>query len=183
MTDSTYRELLRSIEEFAEHLPPHERLAHLFGLIAPLLERVEREADEVGDEPMLSPQEAVRGFRRAAAGEPVDADAIHDSLTTVGLVYSEDQDPELHVISQSALAAAAWLRLWAGRDLRTELDDGDDLIPTFAPSVFTQVVDLLAWSRSGQVYMFWEDALTHPGPGDLPAATRELVAMRLELTA
>lgn len=183
MTDTTYRDLLRSIDDFANNLPLGEQLTHLYGLIAPLLERVEQEEEDFRDEPVLSTPEAVRGIRRAADGEPVDADAIYDHLAEMGLVYSEDQDPELHVISQSASAAAAWLRLVAGRELRTSSEDADDLVPRFAPSAFSQIVDLLAWTRSGQVYMFWEDAVTEPDQCDLPAATRELRAMRLEIGA
>ncbi|MEV6131371.1 hypothetical protein AB0M05_31980 [Streptomyces violaceusniger] len=88
-------------------------------------------------------------------------------------------------MSQSAYAAAAWLRLLAGLKLRTtRYLDGEDegLIPPFAPSAFTQIVDLLAWTRSGQVYAHWEDALTSPEWCDLPAATGELRAMHLKIT-
>ena len=77
------------------------------------------------------------------------------------------------------------LKQWAA-DSTEELEGVDSLIPTFAPSPFSRIVDVLAWTRSGQVYTPWEDALTYPDPDadlcDLPAATRELQAMRLELT-
>ncbi|MEV5770480.1 hypothetical protein AB0L49_04325 [Streptomyces antimycoticus] len=185
MTDATYSELLGAIDEFAGRLDPHEQVACLYGLIAPLLDRVEQEDEELSDEPVLSTPEAVRGIRKAAAGEPTDVDAVHEQLTEVGLCYSEDQDPERHVVSQSAYAAAAWLRLLAGRKLRTtRYLDGEDegLIPPFAPSTFTQIVDLLAWTRSGQVYAHWDDALASPEWCDLPAATGELQAMHLKIT-
>ncbi|MBC6466527.1 hypothetical protein [Actinomadura alba] len=179
MTDTTYPDLLRSIDEFADDLPPGEQLARLYGLIAPLLERLEQQEADFCDEPALSTSEAVQGIRRAADGEPVDADAIYDHLTEMSVV--EDQDPELHVIGQSASAAATWLGLVAGRELRTIVED--DLIPRFAPSTFSQIVDLLVWTRSGQMYVFWEDAVTDPDWHDLQAATRELQAMFLEITA
>lgn len=176
MTETTYPELLRSIDEFARTLPPRERLARLYGLIAPLLESVEEEDEEFADEQELSTPEAVRGLRCAAAGEQVDVEAIHEHLAGMGLNYSEDQDPERHVISQSAYAAAAWLQLVAGHPLPTGFDD-EDILPTFAPSTFTQIVDLLAWTRSGQIYLFWEDAEADPDLGDLAASTGELRGM------
>ncbi|MFB9460383.1 hypothetical protein [Streptomyces antimycoticus] len=70
MTDATYSELLGAIDEFAGRLDPHEQVACLYGLIAPLLDRVEQEDEELSDEPVLSTPEAVRGIRKAAAGEP-----------------------------------------------------------------------------------------------------------------
>ncbi|MFF3787051.1 hypothetical protein [Streptomyces sp. NPDC001933] len=71
--------------------------------------------------------QALRQLRKAASGQPVDVDAVHERLTEVGLCHSEDQDPERHIVSQSAYAAAAWLRLLAGRKLRTTADlEGDD---------------------------------------------------------
>ncbi|MDX3233388.1 hypothetical protein [Streptomyces sp. ME19-01-6] len=184
MTDTEYPELLAALDEFAEGLDPRERVTGLYGLIAPLLGLIEREDRELSDEPVMSNPEAVLGLRRAAAGEPVDADAIHEHLTTVGLAYSEDQDPDFHVISQTAYVAAAWLTLLAGRGLRSDgyLEDGEDLLPEFAPSTFTQIADLLAWTRSDQMYTIWEDAAEDPDLGDLPAATRELKAMYQELT-
>ncbi|UKY47426.1 hypothetical protein [Streptomyces inhibens] len=184
MTDTTYSELLGTIDEFAGRLDLHERVACLYGLIAPLLDRVEQEDEELSDEPVLSTADAVRGIHKAAAGEPTDVDAVHEQLTEVGLCYSEDQDPERHIVSQSAYASAAWLRLLTGRKLRTTRyleGDDEDLMPPFAPSTFTQIVDLLAWTRSGQVYCHWEDATTAP-EDDLPAATRELQVMHLEIT-
>ncbi|MGY0061485.1 hypothetical protein ACWY4P_33945 [Streptomyces sp. LZ34] len=185
MTDTEYPELLAALDEFAESLDPRERVTALYGLIAPLLGRIEGEDEELSDEPVMSNPEAVLGLRRAAAGEPVDADAIHEHLTAVGLSYSEDQDPDLHVISQSAYAAAAWLTLLAGRKLRTDdsLDDGEDLFPRVARSTFAQIADLLAWTRSDQIYIIWEDAADDPTLGDLSAATRELKAMYREITA
>ncbi|MFI6763961.1 hypothetical protein [Streptomyces sp. NPDC050355] len=192
MTDATYPELLQSLEEFIESTntgstnPHHARhITGLYHLLAPLLSHIEHADLEFTDEPVLSNPEAVRGLRRAAAGETVDADAIHEHLTALGLAYSEDQDPDFHVISQSAYAAAAWLSLLAGRKLRTDdhLDDGEDVLPRFAPSTFTQIIDLLAWTRSDQVYVIWEDAATDPDLGDLSAATRELGAMHMEFTA
>ncbi|WP_326807883.1 MULTISPECIES: hypothetical protein [unclassified Streptomyces] len=183
MTDTTYSELLGTIDEFAGRLDPQEQAACLYGLIAPLLDRVEQEDEEFSDEPVLSTPEAVEGLRRAAAEELIDADAVYDHLTAVGLYYSEDQDEERHVIAQTADAGAAWLRLLTGRELRsTSLEDDEDLIPSFAPSTFTQIVDLLAWTRSGQVYIHWEDAIADPGLCDLPAAIHELRAMHLEIT-
>ncbi|MGP3986947.1 hypothetical protein [Streptomyces sp. 3N207] len=183
-TDTEYSELLQALDVFGGSLGPDEQVSCLYRLLAPLLGQVEREDMEFSDEPVLSNPEAVQGLHRAAAGEPVDADAIHEHLTAMGLVYSEDQDPDLHVISQSAYAAAAWLRLSAGRKLRTDdlAEDDEDLIPAFAPSTFTQIIDLLAWTRSDQVYIFWEDALTYPDLRDLQAATRELRAMYAEIT-
>jgi hypothetical protein len=185
MTDTEYPELLAALDEFVEGLGLYERITGLYGLIAPLLGLIEREDRELSDEPVMSNPEAVLGLRRAAAGEPVDADAIHEHLTAVGLSYSEDQDPDFHVISQTAYAAAAWLTLLAGRNLRTDdsLDDGDDLLPRFAPSTFTQIADLLAWTRSDQMYLHWEDAADDPDLGDLSAATSALRAMYQELTA
>ncbi|AGP59787.1 hypothetical protein [Streptomyces rapamycinicus] len=186
MTDTTYSELLEIIDEFAAKLDPHERMRRLYGLIAPLLDRVEREDEELSDEPVLSTPDAVRGIRKAAAGEPIDLDAVHEQLTEVGLCYSEDQDPERHVVSQSAYAAAAWLRLLAGRKLRTTRyleGEDEDPVPPFAPSAFTRIVDLLAWTRSNQVYVHWEDALTYSEEFDLPAATHQLRTMHREVTA
>lgn len=179
MTDAEYPELLAALDKFAEGLDPRERVTVLYRLIAPLLGRIEGEDRELSDEPVMSNQDAVRGLRAAAAGEQVDADAIHEHLTTVGLCYSEDQDPDFHVISQSAYAAAAWLTLWAGRGLRTDdaFEDGADLLPPFAPSTFTQIADMVAWTRSGQVYLFWEDAIEEPDLSDLRAAAHELRAM------
>lgn len=184
MTDTTYSEVLGTIDEFAGRLDPHQQVACLYGLIDPLLDRVLQEDEELSDEPVLSTADAVRGIRKAAAGESTDVDAVHEQLTEVGLCYSEDQDPERHIVSQSAYASAAWLRLLTGRKLRTTRyleGDDEDLIPPFAPSTFTQIVDLLAWTRSGQVYYHWEDATAVP-EADLPAAIHELQAMRLELT-
>ncbi|WP_413099610.1 hypothetical protein [Streptomyces sp. Inha503] len=186
MTDTTYSELLETIDQFAAKLDPHERVRRLYGLIAPLLDRVEREDEELSDEPVLSTPDAVRGIREAATGEPVDLDAVHEQLTEVGLCYSEDQDPERHLVSQSAYAAAAWLRLLAGRELRTTRyleGEDEDPVPPFAPSAFTRIVDLLAWTRSDQVYVHWEDAVTYPEEFDLPAATHELRTMHREITA
>ncbi|MER7795322.1 hypothetical protein [Streptomyces sp. NPDC097640] len=185
MTDAEYSELLLALDKFAEGLDPRERVAVLYGLIAPLLGRIEGEDGELSDDPVMSNQEAVRGLRAAAAGEQVDADAIHEHLTTVGLSYSEDQDPDFHVISQSAYAAAAWLTLWAGRGLRGDDShtDGEDVLPRFAPSTFTQIADMAAWTRSDQMYLFWEDAIEDPDLGDLWAATHELRAMYVEITA
>ncbi|MFH8679645.1 hypothetical protein [Streptomyces lydicus] len=184
MADATYEELLGLIDELAERLTPRARLAYLYGLMAPLLDRVEREDEELSDDPVLSTPDAVRDLRKAAAGEPVDLDAVHEQLTDVGLCYSEDQDPERHLVAQSAYAAAAWLRLLAGRKLRTTAylqGDDEDLVPPFAPSAFTRIVDLLAWARSHQVYVHWEDALAHPEDGALPVAIRELRAMHAEI--
>ncbi|WP_207931124.1 hypothetical protein [Streptomyces sp. 8K308] len=48
---------------------------------------------EFSDEPLMSNAEAVRGLRAAAIGEPVDADAIHEHLTTMALVYSGTGTP------------------------------------------------------------------------------------------
>lgn len=52
MGDTTYDELLGIIDEFAGRLDPRERLARLYGLMAPLLDRVEREDEELSDDPM-----------------------------------------------------------------------------------------------------------------------------------
>ncbi|MFI6743567.1 hypothetical protein ACIBI9_62775 [Nonomuraea sp. NPDC050451] len=182
MTDRTYTELLTSIDEAARRLDPREQAACLYGLIAPLLEQIQQEDEPLSDEAVLSTAEAVQGIHLAAAGEPVDADAVYNQLVLVGFV--EDQDVDLHLMSQRALAAAAWLRLQTGRDLRSTIfDDTEELIPPYAPSMFTQIVDLLAWTRSDQLYTFWETAVAHPDVADLPAATRELEAMHLEITA
>ncbi|MFJ9850083.1 hypothetical protein [Streptomyces sp. NPDC101150] len=179
MTDTTYPELLTEIDELASGLPRQEQLTRLYRLIEPLLARVESEDEEFTDDPVLSTPEAVRGIRRAAAGEPVDADAIHDHLSLMALVYSEDQDPDLHVISQSAYAAAGWLRLREGRPLRTSVEDNpDDLLPPFAPTPFSRLVDFLAWTRSEQIYTCWEDATAHPDVCDLQSATDALRAIR-----
>lgn len=51
-------------------------MACLYGLIAPLLDRVEQEDEELSDESVLSTPDAVRGIRKAAAGEPTDVDAV-----------------------------------------------------------------------------------------------------------
>ncbi|MGW2749005.1 hypothetical protein [Streptomyces sp. NPDC001450] len=185
MTDTRYDELLGIIDEFTDRLAPRARLACLYGLMAPLLDRVEREDEELSDNPVLSTPDAVRELRKAAAGEPVDMDAVHEQLTEVGLCYSEDQDPERHIVSQSAYAAAAWLQLLAGRKLRTTAyleGDDEDLVPPFAASAFSRIVDLLAWTRSDQVYFHWEDALADPEDCDLPAAIRELRAMHMEIS-
>ncbi|UXY32456.1 hypothetical protein [Streptomyces sp. HUAS TT20] len=185
MADTTYDELLGIIDEVAGRLAPGERLACLFGVMSPLLDRVEREDEELSDDPVLSTPDAVCELRRAAAGEPVDVDAVHEQLTEVGLCYSEDQDPERHLVSQSAYAAAAWLRLLAGRKLRTTAGlegEDEDLVPPFAPSAFTRIVDLLAWTRSDQMYFHWEDAINCPEDCDLPAAIRELQAMHMEIS-
>ncbi|MFF4948512.1 hypothetical protein [Streptomyces chattanoogensis] len=185
MTDTTYDELLGLIDELAERLTPRARLACLYDLMAGLLDRVEREDEELSDAPVLSTPDAVRDLRKAAAGEPVDLDAVHEQLTEVGLCYSEDQDPERHIVSQSAYAAAAWLRLLAGRKLRTTAyleGDDEDPVPPFAPSAFTRIVDLLAWTRSDQMYVHWEDAIAYPEDGDLPTAIRELRAMHVEIS-
>ncbi|WP_031174004.1 hypothetical protein [Streptomyces durhamensis] len=184
MADTTYDDVLGLIDEVAGRLDPGQRLARLFGLMAPLLDRVEREDQELSDDPVLSTSDAVRELRKAAAGEPADVDAAHEQLAEVGLCYSEDQAPERHLVSQSAYAAAAWLRLLAGRQLRTTayLDD-EDLVPPYAPSAFTRIVDLLAWTRSDQMYFHWEDALTSPEDCDLQAAVHELQAAVHELRA
>ncbi|GGV12569.1 hypothetical protein GCM10010260_59180 [Streptomyces filipinensis] len=184
MAETTYDDVLGLIDEVAGKLGPGERPARLFGLMAPLLDRVEREDEELSDDPVLSTSDAVRELRKAAAGEPADVDAAHEQLTEVGLCYSEDQAPERHLVSQSAYAAAAWLRLLAGRKLRTTayLADDEDLVPPYAPSAFTRIVDLLAWTRSDQMYFHWEDALTHPEDCDLQAAVRELRAMHEEIS-
>ncbi|MFH9246491.1 hypothetical protein ACH4LK_13780 [Streptomyces lydicus] len=185
MADTTYDDLLGIIDEVAGRLAPGERLACLFGLMAPLLDQVEREDEELSDDPVLSTSDAVRELRKAAAGEPVDIDAVHEQLTEVGLCYSEDQDPERHIVSQSAYAAAAWLRLLAGRKLRTTAyleGEDEEPVPPFAPSAFTRIVDLLAWTRSNQEYFHWEDAMTYPEDGDLQAAIRELRAMHVEIS-
>ncbi len=185
MTGTKYDELLVIIDEFADRLAPRARLTCLYGLMAPLLDRVEREDEELSDDPVLSTPDAVRDLRKAAAGEPVDVDAVHEQLTEVGLCYSEDQAPERHIVSQSAYAAAAWLQLLAGRKLRTTAyleGDYEDLVPPFAPSAFTRIVDLLAWTRSDQIYLHWEHAIAYPEDGDLPAAIRELRAMHVEIS-
>ncbi|MEU7740743.1 hypothetical protein [Nonomuraea sp. NPDC049158] len=185
MTATTYDEWLAIIDEFAERLDPRERLACLYDLMAPLLNRVEREDEELSDDPVLSTPDAVRDLRKAAAGEPVDVDAVYEQLTEVGLCYSEDQDPERHLVSQSAYAAAAWLQLLAGRKLRATAyleGDDEDPVPPYAPSAFTRIVDLLAWTRSDQVYFHWEDAIAYPEDCDLPAAIHELRAMHEEIS-
>lgn len=182
MTDKTYTELLTSIDEVARRLDPREQAACLYGLIAPLLDRIEQEDEPLSDEPGLSTPEAVQEIRSAAAGQPVDADAVYNQLTLVAFV--EDQDLDLHLMSQTAFAAAAWLCLQTGRNLRSTIfNDDEELVPPYAPSMFTQIVDLLAWTRSDQLYTFWETAVAHPDVADLPAATRELEAMHLEITA
>ncbi|WFB06314.1 hypothetical protein LRS74_04075 [Streptomyces sp. LX-29] len=185
MTETTHRdysELLCDIDEFAGRLDPRERLAALYGLIAPLLDRAEREDEEISDEPALSSAGVVRALRAAAAGEPTDADALYEALIILGLAFSEDQDRERGLVAQSAFAAAGWLRLRTGRDLRAgDLADDEDPVPAYAPSPFTRIVDVLAWTRSGQLYAFWEDAPAHPELCDLPAATRELRAIRREI--
>ncbi|MFB8036759.1 hypothetical protein ACFC5Z_28240 [Streptomyces sp. NPDC056004] len=150
-----------------------------------MLDRIEREDEELSDCPLLSTPGAVRELRKAATGQPVDVDAIHERLTEVGLCYSEDQDPDRHIASQSAYAAAAWLRLLAGRKLRTTADlEGDDqeLMPSFAPSAFTRIVDLLAWTRSDQMYFHREDAIADSEDCDLPAAIHEPRAIHLEIS-
>ncbi|WP_207931123.1 hypothetical protein [Streptomyces sp. 8K308] len=88
------------------------------------------------------------------------------------------------MISQSAYAVAAWLVLPTGRRLRLSdlLDDDKELVPPFAPSVLTRIADLLAWTRSDQVYLRWENAADDPKPGNLPAAARELRAIHQEFT-
>ncbi|MFI1730242.1 hypothetical protein ACH40E_13595 [Streptomyces acidicola] len=179
------RRIAGNHDEFAGRLDPQARLACLYGLMAPLLDLVEREDEELSDDPVLSTPEAVRELRKAAAGERVDVDGVHEQLTEVGLCYSEDQDPERHIVSQSAYAAAAWLRLQAGRKLRTTAyleGDDEDPVPPFAPSAFTRIVDLLAWTRSDQMYFHWEDAIADPEDCDLPAAIRELRAMHVEIS-
>lgn len=191
MTETTYEELLGAIDESAQRLTPQTRLACLYVLIAPLLDRVERADEELADDEVLSTPEAVRELRRAAAGESVDVDAVHEQLAEVGLCYSEDQDPELHVVSQSAYAAAAWLQMLAGRPLRVTANlQGyeEDLVPPFAPSTFTRIVDLLAWTRTDQMYVPWEDAIAVPDADpdeewDFPATMRELRAMHLEISS
>ncbi|MGW3571825.1 hypothetical protein ACWDSL_49485 [Streptomyces sp. NPDC000941] len=184
MEDTTYPELLGTIDEFAGKLDPKEQVARLYDLMVPLLDRVAQEEEEFSDEPVLTPADVVRGLRQVAAGALADVDAVYEHLTAMGLYYSEDQDPERHVVSQMAFAAAVWLRLLTGRELQaTSLDDDEDLVPPFAPSEFTQIIDLLAWTRSGQTYMFWGDALTDPDFCDFPAAVRELGAIHMEITA
>ncbi|MGO4759733.1 hypothetical protein AB4212_65785, partial [Streptomyces sp. 2MCAF27] len=184
MEDTTYPELLGTIGEFAGKLDPKEQVARLYDLMVPLLDRVVQEEEEFSDEPVVTPADVVRGLRQVAVGELADVDAVYEQLTAMGLYYCEDQDPERHVVSQTAFAAAVWLRLLTGRELRaTSLDDDEDLVPPFAPSEFTQIIDLLAWTRSGQTYMFWGDALTNPDFCDFPAAMRELGAIHREITA
>ncbi|CAM3017819.1 hypothetical protein SAXI111661_14415 [Saccharomonospora xinjiangensis] len=178
MKDTSYAALLATLDELAERTEPQVRLAWLHDLIAPLLDRVEQEDEPLSDEPRLSTPEAVREWHRAASGEQVDVDAVYDQLMTVALVYSEDQDPDLHVISQTAYAAAIWLRLLTGRDLRSSVEDEvEDIGEWSGSSVLTQLIDMLAWTRTGQVYTFWQDAAADPGYCDFPAATRELDAM------
>ncbi|MFF7357231.1 hypothetical protein ACFZA1_32060 [Streptomyces filipinensis] len=114
MADTTYDDVLGLIDEVAGRLDPGQRLARLFGLMAPLLDRVEREDQELSDDPVLSTSDAVRELRKAAAGEPADVDAAHEQLAEVGLCYSEDQAPERHLVSQSAYAAAPGRGCWRG---------------------------------------------------------------------
>ncbi|MGW2254974.1 hypothetical protein ACWCXH_33045 [Kitasatospora sp. NPDC001660] len=107
MTDATYSELPGAIDEFAGKVDLHEQVAHLHSLIAPPLDRVGQEDEELSDEPVLSIPDAVRGIRKAATGEPIDVDAVREQLTEVGLCYSEAQDLERHVVFRPAYAAAA----------------------------------------------------------------------------
>ncbi|MEV7383210.1 hypothetical protein [Streptomyces lydicus] len=77
------------------------------------------------------------------------------------------------------------MRLLAGRKLRTTAyleGEDEEPIPPFAPSAFTRIVDLLAWTRSNQGYFHWEDAITYPEDCDLQAAIRELRAMHGEIS-
>lgn len=181
MTDETYAELLNAIDESVRNLTPKEQANRLYGLIEPLLDRVERQDELLSDEQTMTTPEAVQGVRRAAAGESVDADAIFEQLAMVSLV--EDQDRDLHVMGETAAVAAEWLRLLTGRDLRsTTFPDAETLVPTYAPTPFTRIVDILAWIRTGQMYSPWEDAATDPDYGDFPAAIRELREMRRRIT-
>ncbi|MCX5107242.1 hypothetical protein OOK13_01565 [Streptomyces sp. NBC_00378] len=185
MKETVYDQLPRIIDEFTERLTSRARLACLYDLMEPSLDRIEREGEELSDCPVLSTPDAVCELRKAAAGQPVDVDAVHERLTEVGLCYSEDQEPDRHIVSQSAHAATAWLRLLAGRKLRTTADlEGDDqeLVPSFAPSAFTRIVDLLAWTRSDQMYFHWEDAIADSEDCDLPAAIHELWAIHVEIS-
>ncbi|WP_131738391.1 hypothetical protein [Actinomadura roseirufa] len=181
MTDRTYAELLSDLDEFARDLDSREQANRLYGLFAPLLDRVEQWDEELTDEPMMSTPEAVRAIRRAAAGQPVDADAVHERLCLVGFV--EDQDVDLHVMGQTAVVAAQWLSLLVGRDLRTILVPDEEPLPPYAPSRFTRIVDLLAWTRSNQSYWCWEDADAYAEFADYPAATHELTTMHQQITA
>ncbi|MBO2453166.1 hypothetical protein J4573_39155 [Actinomadura barringtoniae] len=182
MTDRTYAELISAIDEFARDWDSREQASRLYGLFAPLLDHVEQQDAELSDEQTMSTPEAVREVRRAAAGEPVDAQAIYEQLALVSLV--EDQDEDLHLIGQSAMVAADWLRLLTGLDLTSTTYPGEgELLPRYAPSPFTQIVDMLAWTRSNQMYNHWEDADDNADYADFSAATHELNAIYLEITA
>ena len=124
MTEKAFADSLDAVEELAGSLDLRDRLTCLYGLIAPSLGRLERENEPLGDDSPLSTPEVVERVRRAAAGEPVDVDAVYEQLTAVGYVYSENRDPDSHVIAQTAYAAAIWLRLLTGRDLRSTTSKG-----------------------------------------------------------
>ncbi|ADI03845.1 hypothetical protein SBI_00724 [Streptomyces bingchenggensis BCW-1] len=62
MADTTYPELLGTIDEFAGTMDPKEQVARLYDLMAPLLDRVAQESEEFSDEPVLTPADVVRGL-------------------------------------------------------------------------------------------------------------------------
>lgn len=175
---ATWRALVEAIDEALQGLDPATRLDRLFGLISPLLDEVAAEVEESDDEPGMTISEAVAGARGIAVGESLNADSIHFHLTCFALSQSEDQDVKMRVRAQAAWLTAAWLQLKAGRRLRT-VDDIDD----YGLDGIADIVNMLAWTRSGQV-------VAHPDSVnddyaeydiDLPATLDQLRAMRDEL--
>lgn len=182
----TYMELLSDITEALGRMAPPQRLCRLFELISPLLDEISWENRDFLDEPETETAEAVDSFRRIAAGEALDADAVHYHLTYFALVESEDQDPEMHVRSQAAWLAAEWLWLKEGRALRIDALIGS--MPEDAEPDLAAMVNTLAWTRSRQVSMLaqyvHDEALWNRHPfRNVPAAVQELRAILAEVTA
>lgn len=177
MTDNlcdTYEELLTTVVAALERLDLAQRLDRLFAVISPSLDEAAEQDEKFGDGWLMS--EAVAGLRQISAGESRDVDAIHCDLAAVALV--EDQDLELHVRGQAATLALAWLQLKSGRQLPIVDDD-------CAPETLTDIVDMLAWTRSRQYYIQHDDLGDYVTDSycDIPAALGELRGVLTEITA
>lgn len=141
-----FTSLLATVASGLDRMSADQRLDRLFALISPLLDEIAQENRHFLDYPQMETAEAVNRFRRIAAGECLDADAVHYHLTHFAWGESEEPDRQMHVRSQSAWLAAEWLQLKVGRRLHVpdhlgEYDSGDSA--TFA--------NALAWTRSRQV--------------------------------
>gem|GEM_PF-4381820 len=175
-----YLTLLDQLATTLDRLDPAERLGRLFDLISPLLDEIAEQNGEFDDEAEMETVDAVRRFRSIAAGEALDADAVHHHLTSYALVESEDQDPEMHARAQAAFLAAGWLRMSVGRALRAQEIISDECRGTAYSS--TELVNELAWTRSRQVSILVEYiANEYVSKRDVGAAADALADMLTEV--